>query len=132
MGAGRVLGVVGLLLALTPAGWGQTCTLAETVQAGDCYKIQIDMKLSGELRIRKDDKTIPLKLEAAATHEYVERLLAVAAGGIVQKTARVYESAKATIAVGTERVERTLRRSAGCLSPSATRTRDWFIRRPAH
>src|SRR6185437_14046721 len=44
-----------------------------------------------------------------ANHEYPERILAVAPGGLVQKTARIYETAKATITVGTERVERTLR-----------------------
>ncbi len=109
MGAGRVLGTMALLLALTPAGEAQTCTLAETVQAGDCFTIQLDMKLSGEMRIRKDDKTIPLKLEAVAGHEYPERILAVAAGGNVQKTARLYLSAKATIAVGADSVERSLR-----------------------
>src|SRR6185437_3913501 len=109
MGAGRFLGVMGLLVAVTPAGWAQTCTLAETMQASDCFKIQLEMKLSGEMRIRKDDKTIPLKLEAVANHEYPERILAVAPGGLVQKTARIYETAKATITVGTERVERTLR-----------------------
>jgi hypothetical protein len=108
MAAGRVLGVVGLLLAVTPAGWGQTCTLTENVQAGDCFSIQLDMKLAGEMRIRKNNQTIPLKLEAAATHEYAERILAVA-GGIVQKSARAYETAKATITVGSDRLERSLR-----------------------
>jgi hypothetical protein len=109
MCAWRVWGTVGLLLALTPAGWGQTCTLAETVQAGDCFEIQLDMKLSGEMRVRKEDKTVPLKLEAVANHAYPERILAVSAGGDVQKTARLYETAKATITVGTDRSERTLR-----------------------
>jgi len=108
MGAGRILATMGLLLAVTPASWGQTCTLAEKVQAGDCFKIQIDMKLSGEMRIRKDDKTVPLKLEASANHEYPERILA-ATDGAVEKTARAYETAKASITVGDDRVERTLR-----------------------
>jgi hypothetical protein len=107
MGAGRILATMALL-AVTPAGWTQTCTLAEDVKTGDCFQIQIDMKLSGEMRIRKDDKTVPLKLEAVANHEYPERILAVA-DGVVQKTARVYETAKAANTVGSERVERTLR-----------------------
>ncbi|HEY7422762.1 MAG TPA: hypothetical protein VH682_00745 [Gemmataceae bacterium] len=108
MGAGRILTTMALLLAVTPAGWGQTCTLAEDVKAGDCFKIQLDMKLSGEMRIRKDDKTIPLKLEAAASHEYTERILVVSEGG-VQKAARVYETAKSTTTVGSDRLERNLR-----------------------
>lgn len=108
MDAGRFLATMGLLLAATPTGWAQTCTLAEKMQAGDCFKIQIDMKLSGEMRIRKDDKTVPLKLEASARHEYPERILVVGEG-VVQKSARAYETAKATISVGDDRVERKLR-----------------------
>jgi hypothetical protein len=94
---------------MVPPGRAQTCTLTEAVKAGDCFQIHIDMKLSGEQRIRKDGKKVPLKLEATAVHTYPERMLAVAVGGIVQKTARVYETAKATITVGDERTERTLR-----------------------
>lgn len=109
MGAWRVVGMMGLLLAATPAGWTQTCTLAETHQPGECFQIKLDMKLSGELHIRKDDKIERLKLEASAVHEYPERLLVVAPDGLVQKTARMYDTAKATITVGGERMERTLR-----------------------
>jgi hypothetical protein len=109
MSAWRVLGTVGLLLAVAPAGRGQTCMLAETVKAGDCFRVTLDMKLSGEMRIRKDDRTVPMKLEAAAQHEYPERVLAVGTGGVVQKTARKYETAKAVITAGTDRSERTLR-----------------------
>jgi hypothetical protein len=109
MAAWRVLGTITLLLTAMPVSWAQTCNLTETPQVGDCFKIQLDMKLSGEMRVRKDDKTVPLKLEAAAVHEYPERIMVVATGGIVQKSARLYETAKATITVGGERVERTLR-----------------------
>jgi hypothetical protein len=109
MSAWRVLGTMGLLLVATPAGWTQSCTLRETPQPGDCFQIQLDMKLSGEDRVRKDDKMESLKLEAAAVHEYPERILAVAQDGLVQKTARQYTTAKATITVGSDRAERTLR-----------------------
>jgi hypothetical protein len=109
MCAWRVLGAVGLLLAMVPASRAQTCTLVENVQAGDCFTIQLDMKLSGEMRLRKEDKTVPLKLEAVANHAYPERILAVSAGGDVQKAARAYETAKAAITVGTDHAERGLR-----------------------
>lgn len=109
MGAWRVLGTMALLLTATSYGWTQTCTLTETPQPGECFQIHLDMKLSGELRIHKGDKTEPLKLEAAAVHEYPERILAVAQDGLVQKTARLYDTAKATVTVGGERLERTLR-----------------------
>ncbi|HZV04581.1 MAG TPA: hypothetical protein VE999_05785 [Gemmataceae bacterium] len=109
MGAWRVLGTIGLLLAATRGGWAQTYLLAEKPKAGECFKIQLDMKLTGEMRIRKDDKTEPLKLEAAAVHEYPERILVVAPDGLVQKTARQYETAKATITIGSDHLEHTLR-----------------------
>jgi hypothetical protein len=109
MGVWRVLGTVGLLLAATSSGRTQNCTLLETNQPGECFKIQIDMKLSGELRIRKEDKSEPLKLEASAVHEYPERIMAVGQDGQVQKTVRLYETAKANITYGSERAERTLR-----------------------
>jgi hypothetical protein len=109
MSAWRVLAIVEVLLIVAPAGRAQTCTLAEEIKAGDCFDVHIDMKLSGEMRIVKDGKTVPLKLEANASHVYPERVLAVAAGGIVQKTARVYQTARATITLGDNRSERTLR-----------------------
>ena len=89
------------------------------------------MKLSGEMRIRKDGKTIPLKLEAVAHHEYPERLLVVAADGGVQKTERLYETAKATITIGTDRVKHILPPSTASSWPSTTRTRDSSTRPPA-
>ncbi len=109
MSAWRVVGMMGLLLAATPAGWAQTCTLRETPQPGECFKIQLDMKLSGEMRVHKDDKIVSLKQEASAVHEYPERILVVAPDGFVQKTARLYETAKASIAIDSDRVEYTLR-----------------------
>ncbi|MHB1426629.1 MAG: hypothetical protein ACYC3I_26000 [Gemmataceae bacterium] len=109
MGAWRVLGTLGLMLAATTAGFGQTCKLMETPQAGECFAIQLDMKLSGEMRLHKENKVEPLKLEAAAVHHYSERILIVAADGQVQKTARLYETAKAACNVGGDRAERTLR-----------------------
>src|SRR5579871_4470861 len=105
----RFVGTLGLLLAMTPAGRTQTCTLREMPQAGECFKIQLSMKLTGEMRLRKDDKVAPLKLEAAATHDYPERILVVAADGFVQKTARLYETAEASITVGSDQSVRKLR-----------------------
>lgn len=109
MSAWRVLGTMGFLLALAPAGWTQTCTLRETPQAGECFKIQLDMKLSGELRVFKEGKIEPLQLEATAVHQYPERILVVGRDGFVEKTARLYDTAKATITVNGDRVERSLR-----------------------
>jgi hypothetical protein len=109
MSAWRVLGAVALLAVLAPAGRAQTCNLAESVKAGDCFRIKLDMKLAGEMRVHKSDRVLPLKLEATASHEYPERVLLVGTGNAIQKTARVYETATATITVAGDRTERALR-----------------------
>src|SRR5262249_59044477 len=56
-----------------------------------------------------DGKPVPLELSATAAHEFPERALVVSKGGTVEKVARFYEKASATITVGKDRTERTLR-----------------------
>jgi hypothetical protein len=60
------------------------------------------------MRFRKETGTVPVKLTAAASHAYPERVLS-ASGAIVQKAARVYETAKVSIVRGTDRVDTSLR-----------------------
>jgi hypothetical protein len=109
MFAWRVPGAVLVLLAAVPAGWAQTHSLAEAVKAGDCFRYGVDMKLSGELRINKEGKRVPIPLTANASHAFTERVLVVGTTGLVEKSARAYESAKAVIGVGGDRTERSLR-----------------------
>ncbi len=109
MTAWRVQWIVGLLLAAVPAAQAQTCTLAETVQPGDCFRYGLDMKLTGQMRFAGDNgKSVPVPLSARASHSFPERILA-AAGNQVQKCARVYESASAVIERGRDRSENSLR-----------------------
>jgi hypothetical protein len=61
------------------------------------------------MRISRDSKPVSLKLSADATHEFPERVIAIDTHGHVQKTARAYQTARARIATGPERSERTLR-----------------------
>jgi hypothetical protein len=110
MKAWRVSGAVLLLLVSVPAGWGQACNLAELVKTGDCFRYELQMQLTGEARFRKDDKTVPVKLSAAASHAYPERVLAVN-GATVQKSVRTYESARATIQRGNDKTDCVLRAS---------------------
>jgi hypothetical protein len=109
MAAWRTLG--SLVVAFTVAGTGraQTYTLIEKPQAGDCLQVHIEMALTGDMTVTKDKQRQTIKLKAMATHDFPERLLAAGANGIGQKVARVYEAARATIATGDERSERTLR-----------------------
>jgi hypothetical protein len=105
----RTLGIILVALAAGRAGWAQTYPLSETLQPGNCFRIHLQMSLSGEMRVNKEGKAVPLKLEAAAEHEFSERTLTVASDGTPEKAARVYEKAKAVIIVDKEPSERSLR-----------------------
>jgi hypothetical protein len=104
-----LLGLV-LVLIATPALWADTYPLAEEVKAGDCCRYKLEMTLSGELRFYKDEKFVPVKLTAKATHQFPERVLATGKNGLAERTARVYDSAAVEITVGGNRSERSLRK----------------------
>jgi hypothetical protein len=63
------------------------------------------------MKLNQEGKVVPLELSATASHAFPERVLAVGPGGLPEKVARVYESAKAVIHTGKDRSERTLRAS---------------------
>src|SRR5262245_40771459 len=94
--------VIGILLAFAPAAaWAQqqqqqqqqqTHELSEQAKAGDCFRHTLEMKLTGEMRfLESDAKPVKVKLSAAASHAFAERVL-VAEEGQVKKCARVYET----------------------------------------
>src|SRR5262249_53070927 len=97
------------MLWMTSTGRAQTVSLVENVRAGDCFRVHIDMSLNGELRVSREGKPAALKLEASATHEFPERILSVGTDGIPEKSARVYETAKAGISINNDPSQRTLR-----------------------
>jgi hypothetical protein len=109
MAAWRTLAGVAVLLAAVPAGRAQPYPLAETVKAGDCFRVRLEMKLTGELKVNRDGKVTPLPLTATATHEFPERVLSVGGNGLPEKVARVYEKASAAIAAADDRSQRSLR-----------------------
>lgn len=115
MGAGRVLGAGICLLVAASAGWAQSGPLAETVRPGDCFQLQLDMKLTGTLRVQKNGRLASIDLKADSSHAFVEKALAVTAGGLIDRSARVYEKARAVIVVDGERTQRTLRNDRNLL-----------------
>jgi hypothetical protein len=108
MTAWRTLGVVAGLLVTAGLASAQTYTLAEDLKAGDCFRVRMDMRLEGDIRISRDGKQVPLKENATAGHEFAERILIVDKAGVAEKSARRYATAKATIVVGRDRSERAL------------------------
>jgi len=110
MGSWRVLGAIGCLLVAGTYSWGQSAPLSETVQPGDCFEVQLSMKLTGEMRIQKGDGLVPLTMEAVSLHDFSERALQVSAKtSLVEKSARVFDKAQAMIHVGSDKVEKALR-----------------------
>jgi len=105
----RNLSVVVVALIAAGPGKAQTYSLIESPKVGDCFHVHIDMVLSGELRVNRDGKQVPLKLEALATHDFPERLLNVGADGQADKAARYYETAKATVTLDKDVTERSVR-----------------------
>jgi hypothetical protein len=105
----KTLAGVGMLLALVPSALAKSYTLRETVKPGDCFRIQLDMTLKGEMRFTREGKKRTLPLTATATHRFPERVLSVNKDGAVEKSARFYETAKASIKTGRETSERILR-----------------------
>jgi hypothetical protein len=102
-------GCIVLILICAAAARGQTYELGEKIQDGDCWQVEMEMSLSGEMRVTRDDTPVTLKMAASGKHRYVERALEVATAGTVKKMARRYEVAEATIAVGSDRSSRQLR-----------------------
>ncbi len=102
----RLHGAVVLFLAALPA-LAPAADLAEAVKPGDCFEVSLDMKLTGELRIRKDEGPSTVKLTASAEHAFKERVVAHAADG--QRVVRHYDTARASVTAGKDTTERTLR-----------------------
>jgi len=109
MAAWRTLAIV-LLLAVAPMATAETYPLTENVKVGDCFRVRLDMTLTGDIKISRDGKPATLPLTARANHEFPERVLVVGDNGLVEKSARVYETANAVITVDRDREEKSLRK----------------------
>ncbi|MFL5244435.1 MAG: hypothetical protein ACJ8FY_20230 [Gemmataceae bacterium] len=104
----NVLGIL-LLAIAAPSGLAQSITLAEAAKKGDCSHIRLHMELSGDMQATKDGKQAPLKLTASAAHDFVQKVLETSDKGLPNKAACVFEQAKATITVGSEKTDKALR-----------------------
>lgn len=105
----RLLASAAILSIATQTSRAQTYSLMETPKVGDCFHIHLEMKLQGEIRVSAEGKPTTIPLEAHAEHDFPERFLAVNPKGLPEKSGRIYETAKASIKVGPDRTERSLR-----------------------
>jgi hypothetical protein len=113
MSGWQMLSVVAGFVLSAGLAPGQTYVLGEDLKAGDCFRVHMDMSLSGDMRVHRDGKLVPLKESASAVHEFSERVLLADKAGLVDKCARRYTTAKATITVGNDRSERSLNPDRG-------------------
>lgn len=110
MAAWRSVGTVVVLLAVATGAPAQSYSLSETVKAGDCFRVRLEMGLKGEIKVSRGGKPASLALTATAAHEFPERVLAVGDKGLVEKSARLYETAAATIKVEKDTDTKSLRK----------------------
>src|SRR5947208_626530 len=92
------LGVV-LALAVTGGAVAQTHALIDLPQPNDCYRVQLAMRLTGEMKVVQEGKPVALKLAATAEHRFAERVSVVHPTGLVGKAARYYETALSSITI---------------------------------
>ncbi len=105
----RTLAGVAILLATVSVARAGGHLLQEKLAPGDCFHVELTLKLDGKMNFARGEKKTTLPLRASAQHVFPERVLAVAKDGTAEKVVRSYETAKATIEVGKHSSERTLR-----------------------
>jgi hypothetical protein len=98
-----------VVLTLAGSARAQTCALTEAPLTDNHYRVQVSMSLTGELTVQQNDKLVGLPTSAKANHTYLERVLAPGPDGTANKSARIYQEAKATITVEKETMTRTFR-----------------------
>jgi hypothetical protein len=97
----RMLWSVALLLAGYGNVHAQTVNLAEGPLTKTCFRNELSMDMTGRITMQQDGKTVALRQNAFARHEYLERILE-AKDGVGDKAVRIYQAAGATITVGND------------------------------
>jgi hypothetical protein len=103
----RSLVSVLVALSVTATVRAQTYPLTEAPLAGAAFRVQLNLSLTGEIRISREGKSVALKQTVTAGHDLLERVLASGGDGV--KVARYYKAAKAALSVGDNHSERGLR-----------------------
>lgn len=98
-----------VLVTFIPGAQAQSYAIAENNRAGDCFRVRIEMKLQGEMRITRNGRQVPLKLQATSGHDFWERTLSVGKEGYPDKSCRVYDRARAIIDRERDHTDRALR-----------------------
>jgi hypothetical protein len=117
MSFGRTVFSLLAVLTLAAAGQAQTYTLAEDPLVDSYFKVELDMKLTGAIKVRQEranpDPKNPYEQRTVyqtvtAKHQFLERVLEASKSGLVDKSARKYLIARAEFQVGKDRATNTL------------------------
>ncbi|WP_020472081.1 hypothetical protein [Zavarzinella formosa] len=99
---------IGMAMLVSGSGRAEPILLRETVKEGDCHHVVIKTSLTGNLKVAREDKTVPLPVKASNDHDFVERVLTVDKS-VAKKVARYYETAQSVAQVDSDKIERSLR-----------------------
>ncbi len=99
--------LVAIAFAASPA-LAQSVKLGEDLQPGEYHRYELELTVSGKLKVERDGKPDALLLRAEASHRFAERIEATDARGGAGKVVRYYEKAKSTSVVAGEKSSREL------------------------
>ncbi|MSR55641.1 MAG: hypothetical protein EXS09_20510 [Gemmataceae bacterium] len=102
----RMIGLA-LSLAVGCPAFGQTVSITESIREGDCFRVVATTSLTGTLKVSRDGKSTPLKIAAKNEHDFFERVLETNKG-LIQKSARYYQTAHSRATVDGAAVDRTI------------------------
>ncbi len=97
------------LLAVSGLARAQAVSLGEASLKDKCFRLALEMDLSGAIKFQQDGKQVSMKQSAQARHEFLERVLDAGPAGLPDRAARWYQAASARIDAGKESSERKFR-----------------------
>lgn len=108
MRAWLLIGLFSLPLIYPDHASAQKHSLIENPKVGECFKIELDTKIKGVLKVTREGKPLEIPVDAQSTHIYFEKTLKDL-NGLTCKTARRYEKADSSATIGNDPIRRTLR-----------------------
>jgi hypothetical protein len=109
MAVWRILVTTVTVLCAAGIAAAQPYTLSEAARLDDCFQVHIEMSLTGRMKITQDGKNVFLPVQAAAKHDFGERVLSVGSANLPDKCAHVYQRAEAVIGANGHNSQRRLR-----------------------
>ena len=94
--------------ALATPCYAQNVKLGEDLQPGEYHRYELELTVTGKLKVERNGKPDALPLKASASHRFVERIETADSRGGAGKVIRHYEIAKSNSVVSGEKSAREL------------------------